>query len=521
MIIFLFPALFLSCRKDIGNAEWDTDIISPLINTELSLNNLIADSLIHTQNDSSVVLVYDNTLYQVSIDSLVEFPDSITHQYFHIPVSLTANPGQMVFNLTDNKNLNLGDAKLTQARIKSGSIVLKIRNTIQEKMLCTYRIPCASLNGSVLEVSELIPAATATAPYEFNKTIDISGYDINLKGPNNTSYNKITSVTKAWVDPNGNPVSISYTDSLLFDAKFNAVVIDYAKGYFGSNFVQSGLQFSNFDLFKKITSGTLNLEDISMKLRISNGFGVDARFVFNQIKSINSHSGNTVSLTSSIIGSYININRASETYNPSNPVTPSVYEYDLSTSNIKQLIENLPDKIQYSMDIYTNPLGNVSAGNDFVYNSDGFKADLNMEIPLSLIAQNLTLVDTVDFNLDQQQGFSINSGTLTLNADNGFPFSSEIQIYLLNSNHAVIDSLLDNCNTILAAYTNAANLVTSNRITKLYIQLTADKLSHMYDAEQVIVVARFNTSANYTKIYKNYSLKLKLNGDFNMTLNND
>jgi hypothetical protein len=521
LLLILLAVSFSFCRKNGGTAAWDVDILTPLIKTELGINNIIADSLIQTQSDSSLTLVYDNTLYNLSVDSLVEFPDTITHQFFHIPVTITANPGQMVLNITDNKNLNLESAQLTQAIVKSGAIQLKIRNTIREKMLCTYQIPCANLNGAVLEITELIPAATAAGPYEFVKIIDISGYNINLKGPNNISYNKLTSVTKAWVNPSGSPVSITYNDSLLFDAKFNNVIIAYAKGYFGTTIFETGSQTANFDLFNKIISGQLSLEDVKMKLTISNGFGVDARFIFNKIQSINSRTNITVSLASPLIGSMININRASETYNPDNPVTPSVFVYDLSTSNIKQLIENLPDKIGYSLDITTNPLGNVSTGNDFVYNSAGFNASLNMEIPLSIISQNLTLVDTLDFNLDPQQGYSVNNGTLTLLADNGFPLASQLQIYILNSENVVTDSLFSANNTINAAYTNSANIVTQKRQTKLYIPISNEKINSMYSANKVIVKARFDSPASYTKIYKNYALALKLTGDFNMTVNNE
>ncbi len=519
-IIFLF-LLFNACRKNIGNADWDTDIITPLIKTELTINNLLVDSLLHSNADSSLVLVYNNTLYNLSIDSLVSFPDSITHQYFHLPLTITANPGQQVLNITDNKNLNLGDAQLTRAIIKSGKIVLKIRNTIQEKMLCTYKIPCADINGILLEVTELIPAASINAPYEFTKIIDISGYNINLKGPNNTSYNKLTSVTQAWVDPNGNQVTVTNNDSLLFDAQFKDVIIDYAKGYFGSNSVASGIKYSEFSLFNKIISGQINLESIKLKLHISNGFGVDARFVFNSIKSINTRTNTTVSLASSLIGSYININRANETYNVANPVIPSVFEYNLSNSNIKQLIENLPDKIEYSLDIATNPLGNISSGNDFVFNSAGFKANLDMEIPLSLIATNLTLADTLNFNLNPQQGYQINNGKLTLIADNGFPFSSQLQIYLVDANNTISDSLLGTENIIFPAYINSLNQVTQIKQTKLSVLITSEKLIKMYDAKKVIILSRFNTTNAYTRIYNNYSLKLKLSGDFNMTLNNE
>jgi hypothetical protein len=519
-ILFFANSLF-SCRKELGNADWDISVMTPIIKTSLGINNLLADSLIQQNPDTSLKIVYNTTLYEFSVDSLVDLPDTITSQVFSILGSFTVQPGAPIMNKVDNKDLDLGSAQVTRIVVKSGYVNLVAKNKIKEKILCTYQIPCATISGTPFEVTDLLPAGTATQSSVFTRKVDISGYTLDLTGPTGNSFNILSSVLKAWIDPNGNPIVITGSDSLEVLVNFEGLVIDYAKGYFGTQNFLSGEKFTNFDLFKKITSGTLNLQDLHLVLTIINGFGVDASLLIHEIKSFNSNSNTTVSLISSIIENTIHVNRAQETYNPSNPVIPTVTSFNLDNTNFKQLIENLPDKLGYSLDISTDPLGNVSSGNDFVYNNYGFRADLDLEIPLSFMAQNLTLTDTVDFSLSKPSGYDINYGTLTLIADNGFPFFASAQMYLLDENNSITDSLMNGNNTIVSAPVDASGKVISKKRSMIPVAVSGKKLENLYNAKRMIIVARFNTTnqPNYIKIYADYLLDLKLTGDFNMTVN--
>jgi hypothetical protein len=520
LFILIIISIF-SCRKNPGSASWDIDIAAPLINSSLTINNILADSLLQVNPDSSLTIVYNNTLYSFFVDSLVTIPDTIKQLVFHIPANVDAPQGTQILNNTDNKTLDLGKAVMTKIIIKKGFVNLKIRNTISEKILCKYEIPCASLNGNQLEETELVPASTASGAINYFKKVDISDYTFDLTGTNGNSANILTSVMHAWIDPNGDTVHISNLDSLNILATFDSLEIDYAKGYFGTQTVESGIKSADFDLFNKITSGSISLEDMHLVLSVSNGFGVDASLLIHEIKSINSNTGNTVTLNSSNLGSLINITRANETYNSADPVSPSNYSLNFDNSNFKQLIENLPDKMEYSIDVTTDPLGNISCGNDFVYNKYGFNADLNLEIPLSVIATQLTLTDTIDFHLDRPETDIVNSGILTLIADNGFPFSAKSQIYLLDENNLIIDSLITTNSTIFSAPLDAQDKAIGKRKTKIIIPVSGNRLDNIYNTKKVILKVKFNTAnqGHYIKIYSDYAIDMILTADFNLTVN--
>lgn len=520
-IFFFIFILFFSCQKKDEKATWDLNIFTPLINTNLGIKNIITDSLIEVDSDSSLKLVYASSLYEFSVDSLVDIPDTIAFQSYSTPFNFTAIPGAQLINKTENKNLKLPGAELTKLIIKSGYINFKASSTVKEKIVCTYQIPSAKMNGNIISIREKIPPADANGPGVVTKKVDISGCTIILTGTNGADANILTNIYKIAIDSSANNIVITSKDNFKILANFEDLVFDYAKGYFGVQQIQSNLQSTSINLFKDIVGGAIQLEDIAFNLNIKNGFGVEASLCIKEFKSINSKTGNTVSLSGPIIGSLIHINRAKETYNAANPVIPSKTSVNFKQTNFNQLIENFPDRLDYSIDLNINPLGNISCGNDFMYFNQGVKANLEMEIPLSLNASKLTLTDTVDFKLSKPEDYQIEKGVLNLIADNGFPFAAKIQLYLLDENNTFIDSLIYSPNVINPGLTDENFIVISKSKSFIPIPISLEKMNSLYTAKKIIILIEFNTTAypNYIKIYNHYNLDLKLTGDFKMMIN--
>lgn len=90
------------------------------------------------------------------------------------------------------------------------------------------------------------------------------------------------------------------------------------------------------------------------------------------------------------------INRAIDPNGWPGPVTYSPTQLSLNdnNSNVSAFISNLPDKITTAATLYTNPQGNVTNYNDFIYYKDGIKLDLDFEMPLNFMADNLSLCHT-------------------------------------------------------------------------------------------------------------------------------
>jgi hypothetical protein len=122
--------------------------------------------------------------------------------------------------------------------------------------------------------------------------------------------------------------------------------------------------------------------------------------------------------------------------------------------------------------------------------------------------------DSVLWDLGEYSG-NPSSGKLKLIADNGFPFTANFQIYLIDANHHIADSLLNNC-LIEAPTLDVNNKVIAPRRSEFEIPMPADRYSSMFAYKKAYLVAKFNTTgtANFVKIYSYYKLKLKLTADF-------
>lgn len=513
--------LFFSCRKEIGKPSWDTEILAPIVNASLNINNILPDSVLQSNVDSSMKIVYEGDIYKLSMDTLFNIPDTTIKNNFNIPFAYTFNPGQVVINNSVSETTySLGTAQLRTVTIKKGSVRYTVKSKIHEVTDFVYAIPGAKLNGIPFSINVSVPAAIGSTPGIYNKVFDLSGYQIDLTGISHNKVNTIYTSLRASVSATGNPVNVAPTDSLIIENTFYDMFPYYAKGYFGNNTFDIGPASTDFTMFNRILSGSIQLEDVNFKLSLENPIGMDARVYINNLSSINSRTGISINLANSIVGSPININRAAESGSTVYP-TYANFPLTIANSNIKPMIENLPDKFGYTMKIITNPMGNISGSNDFIYSDQLLKAKINMEIPLSLIATNLVLSDTLNLNIQgSTESQNIHSGTITLLANNGFPLDASVQLYFLNAQNVITDSLYDHTNTIDEALINSSLRVIAKKPTKLVSPVSESKMKVLYASKRAILKIKFNTSSQsqYIKIYSDYSIDVKLIGDVNYTI---
>ncbi|MEI8203096.1 MAG: hypothetical protein WCH34_08805 [Bacteroidota bacterium] len=515
-IFYVFTLLIVamfSCRK--GTPSWETDVTVPLIQFSLGVDQIIPDSLMQTNSSNAITIVYDKKLYELSVDSLVNFPDTASTLYFYSPVSGMLQPGQVLVNSTDYKRFSFGSALLSQIKIKKGSIKVEFKNTINEKVDISYSFPTANLNGVPFSIHEILPSHIEN-PNTIYKTYDISGYTFDLTGINHNLINTLPIQGIIKVADNAQPVNVNTFDAVVMTSMFNNIEIGYAKGYFGSSNFEIGPETSYLGLFNKIISGSIHFHDISMKLFVHNGLGVDARATIKSFWCTHNLNGQTINLASSIINQPQNISRALETFNPAHPVQATDYTYDLSNSNVAALLENFPDIIGYHLIINSNPLGDVSAGNDFYYDGNGFNASFQVEIPLSIIAHDLLIADTTSFTISME---NVNSGTFYLYASNGFPLGANLQLKLFDANNIQIHTLMSN-QEVLPGLLDNNGKVTEKTKTTISIPLNEFDILKLKNTKHISIFAKFNTvdQQHPVNIYKDYKMDVTLSGNFNYNI---
>src|SRR5690606_4677067 len=124
-------------------------------------------------------------------------------------------------------------------------------------------------------------------------------------------------------------------------------------------------------------------------------------------------------------------------------------------------------------------------------------------MPLSLVANNLTLVDTVDFTVDQENVKNILEGNLFVYADNGYPFEAKIKLDLLNENQQIFKTVNIVNNTITSAPVNSSLKVVSPASSVVNIPLTSTDITELTQAKKMMITVAFTTTARpqFMKIY--------------------
>ena len=79
---------------------------------------------------------------------------------------------------------------------------------------------------------------------------------------------------------------------------------------------------------------------------------------------------------------------------------------------------------------------------------------------------------------------------INLQAINNYPFSAQIQGYVLNDQNQIIDSLfIPGQNTIASANADINNNVTNSVASKIFVVLNADKINNLTKCKQIKFVS--------------------------------
>jgi hypothetical protein len=289
----------------------------------------------------------------------------------------------------------------------------------------------------------------------------------------------------------------------------------YIKGYLGSDDIEIGSGSFDFDVFNRIESGLLNFEKVKLSFLIENGLGLDASYKINNVIAANTKTGATAALSGTPING--TITRAIDNGTGS---TASMNQLIINSNDARAMLNVLPDKINYNVSLSYNPSGNNGLYNDFAYNTSNLVPYMDLEVPLSVRADQLVLSDTVDF-VSENFKTSVKSGTFTVHVANGFPLAADLKMYFLNAGGSIVDSVISS-GSILPGILNGENRVTEKMPSRISFHLDENRMTNVMSAKQVIFKVRFNTTGattgTFVRIFTDYEMDFKLSGDFAYTI---
>ena len=481
------------------------------VTSQKALSNITIEGIlkgnISLQSPGANAVIIDDTARAVTA--------TINIHDIKITSALAKFPNQNIIELNDKLKIDIDDKQINELTVKNGSVTIEVHNTLPEEINFEYRMPKVLKNNQPLVFIGVVPAAQNGGVY--SDIIDLSEYEMDMRGANNDTVNTLDYTLSASIDSTGNLIPLSLNDSIYLLSSFSELTPSYAEGWFGNELVSETGE-SDIDILPELENASVNFDDVKLSISIENKVGVMAGIQFNNIKAINTNNNSEASLQ--IPSNYSPFIIEKPVNSGSSSIIPTYNEMLLneSNSNPSDLINVLPNKISYNLDFKTNygliaPA--VGAGTDFIYSETTVKADLNIEIPLSFVASNIVLTDTVDLNIDNIA--EIESGIFYMFSYNGFPLDANIQMYLLDDNLVITDSMFVETNLVYAASVddNTGRVEGAMR-TSLRIDLPSKKFFKVLNTDKVKIVTSFDTKPNseHVKIYSDYEIKFKLTGDF-------
>lgn len=432
--LLLSMVIMTACKRE-EPTVWRVDALFPIAQGKVSFANLIQDQEDYFELDDEGLmhLIYKDTIQALDLDTLVQLPDTNITNSFSLPFAggpFSVPAGNELY--TDNTNIqfNINNVELREAQLSSGFLYYELISEIDGELSIQLDLPGAVKNGESLSLEVISTPGSSLNPFVETGFIDLSGFEIDLRGDQGNEFNKINSIYAVSVYELASQNAEVYGDDLVsVKLSFIDANVSFARGFFGNDIYDLSENVELENLSEILSGSAIQLEQIELQLELNNHVGVDAQVLINGLEAQREGQISTA-LDHNIIGSPINITRASM-LNPAPNVlsTTNTFVFDQDNSNVLDFIGMVPHNIQVDAALNMNPLGDISGGNDFIYTDNTIDLILGLDLPLCVGVDGLTLSDTL-FIEDNLEDLPESSGDIHLYLENRFPLGGEIQLYI-------------------------------------------------------------------------------------------
>lgn len=476
--------------------------------------------------DSLLYIVYTKNLVSYNASEVIDIPDQDFLQIFIDSDVATASllpvpPGETASFTKEKK----GEFTFTNGEIIDSANVRTLRMLID-------------VNSSFHHTGQLIIYSNNVFVdgKPFSKAIQISS------AAGNFSYSLDTALTNVKIIlDNSNP------DTTFLPLEFNLELINSGApvlpsekcnitmsfrqikfssifGYLGEyNILVNNGQLDVSVFNETVQGGSLKFFDPRIALTVDNSYGIPVQ--------INLTGTNVVSTINNGLVTPITFNGV----NPFDIAAPDLAHFGESVhtdlpinkdnSNIKEAMETSPNHLNYTASAITNAQGRSGPYN-FVTDSSTMDLGVEVVLPLWVKAEGFSLQDTVDFDFEKEVGTNtdmIDYFRLSLTTDNGIPVETKIQVYFLDINKVVIDSLFRDTDVFLdPAEVGADEKVTVPTHFVKQVEYNQTQLTAIKPTKFAVVKASVNTPAigtKYFKFYSFYGIDFKLSAKADLRVN--
>lgn len=539
------------CKKEtfevsnLDMSEADPSFAIPLGKATLNLGDLEQEfnngELVYNESDELFRLIYQQSLFEFNAGELIELPSQTLDFDVSVPAGTSsafalAPAGSSVnFSETLDQSFNFSNGEeVDNIVIESGSLRIDAFTDMQHDVVLSVSIPYLTKNG-VAYNNTIDLGYQGSTPTTDVVNLDLSDYVLDLT-KNGQTFNEVEVI----VDVSLTKMNQPYvgTESISMDMEINLNSFESINGYFGNfqNIVAQDTQ--NLPVFDGLISGEIHFADPQLNLYIYSTAGLPLGITFNGLYDAESGAGQ--SLGGPGLTNIPTIPGAS------NIGDTAMFTHSINNTNtnpsLSQLIDANPNKIVFDLSAETNPDGYQQ---NFLTNDALAWGEAQVILPIYGYAHNFSFQDTADLDLEEALGLDeesnfteedVESATLRLICNNGLPIALGAQVYFLDENGIVLDSLFQSAafenlieagvvdNTLPQTDPNYGKVIASSQSIN-DIVLSQGQLQTLITkgTKKIIYKMVVNTTDSDqmqdVKFYPEYEISLQLSAKLNLNVN--
>ncbi len=515
--------IMASCQRDYfqmdklsDEIELETDLVAPLIKGSMSMEDVVAllDSTGYVDEfaDGLIYLTYSDTLVELRVDTMDLIIDGFYTEYYYDPeigndpIFIGSGVGDTVhFLKSENFGIaTTGNNRLDSIVFKGGELITQMSSTFQHTGILTISSPHIQ-DAYGTPYSHTILISDPSGSFSWSDSSSLDGFTLVTFQQNDSSLFRMD--YDLAVINSGNPIypgDQCEIHSNFVDLGFYSLFgfIDPAEVVGDSGVIDIPIYEDNPEL------ANLKLADPRINIFTESSLGIPFELELDSVIAT-AEGGATETLVFYQGHPFIipapTIDQLGET-------AYGEFNINNQTSNFQDLLNIAPSTISYKVE------GHIGSQNPshFLLDTSRFMAEAEILLPLDLKLTDYALTDTMDFELgaDGIDTTLIKEIVIYLNTVNELPIELGLQIYLLDENYLVLDSLYDEDQPLLPpSEVDQDGKLQSASDTDHSVQLPAERLGMLQDAKFLKIEAHLLTSESgipFVKFYSDYTLDFEI-----------
>lgn len=489
--VVMLMVLITGCLEttDINSLEpggIDAEYAIPLIDSKIGIKDLIEDE----DSNASLIINPDGTVTAFYSGDITRqgafevFPPVLGIQPF--PLTDTFTTVEVPFEV---------NFRTQRAIYKGTALTLILASTFDQVVSVVFELPQVHRNNTTFKKTFVInPSANGrtefvSEPWDLTdwefigdvKKIDVR-YDARL--------------------PNGDRVKLS--DGSV---SVNFLYFSYLELYFDSRILDIQDEIIAVSLLDAWRSGGIEFDDPKIKLVVENSFGFPVRSKVNELNII-ALSGQSIPLESVFVSEGINFGFPDLDH--VGDVVTTEFVFDKNNSNLGVIFNQKSARIYYDIDAQAFPDSDPSQIG-FIDEDSYFLISVAVELPLigkvnDLVYYQETALDGHDFD-------DAKSAEIKLLLDNEFPVDLNLQMYFLDDNKNILDSLFhDSRLAIPSAVKGSNDQYQSVGQSTYFIDLSESQMTNLQNTTSIGIETKIDSQeANEViEIRAEYNMNIKM-----------